>query len=470
VSFRSRLALFFVLIVIVPMLAVTFLLFRLIAQSENGKSNAAIAAQHDVATQLFREERSLAQAAIKADIQNDRVFVSSLVRGDHERASKRARQLVRSRGIERIVVVRDGRTIVQAGDTQAIAPVTRPIRAEGRSLGDLAVSVIDAPAYAERVRTIARLDVVVRDEGRVIASTLPGLDKVELPLDGGEIKLNGHEYRVVSFTDPKPFSGHRVRVSTLRAIGSTSGKIRDGRITAASILVGFFLIAIACAVLVSRMLQEQIAGFLAAARRVAAGDFSAEVAIVGRDEFAELGDEFNKMSKELKRRLGESLTDELTQLPNLRAYDQAVADEIERYKRSGAPVGLVLLDLDKFKSINDTLGHPQGDVVLQAIARALEATSREIDHPARIGGEEFVVVVPGTDLEGTYVFAERVRETIEALSIPRVDGHGTMSVTASFGVATIPESAGDAQALKQAADVALYSAKDTGRNKTVRAR
>jgi len=471
VSFRNRLALFFVLIVIVPMLAVTFLLFRLIAQSENGKSNAAISAQHDVAKQLYGEERGEAQKAIDAKIGKDDVFTSALERGDHERAAKRARQLVKFRGVARIVVVRDGHIIVRAGSARAIAPAIRPVTSStGRPLGRLEVSVVDARTYVGRVKELTGLDTVVRDGRTVLASTLPALGTREPPFDGDEISVGGRRYRTVSFNDPASFVGGHVRVSTLREVGTTSAQIRDGRITAASILVGFFLIAIACAVLVSRMLQEQIAGFLAAARRVAAGDFAAKVEIVGKDEFAELGDEFNKMSKELERRLGESLTDELTQLPNRRALDTALADEIERYKRSGAELGLVLLDLDKFKQINDEYGHPQGDLVLQEVAKVLAVTSREIDHPARFGGEEFAVVVPGTDLEGTFVFAERVRTTIEALRIRRVDGRGTLTVTASCGVATIPESAADGAAVVRAADVALYEAKNTGRNKSVRAR
>jgi len=472
VSFRNRLALFFVLIVIVPMLAVTFLVFRLIAQSENGKSNAAIQAQHDVAKQLYNAQRGLAQTAIEAEIAHDAVFTAALERGDHERAARRARQLVHFRHLAAVVLVSDGRVIVRAGRTNtAIAPAARPVQAsDGRNLGTLQVSAIDAGTYAERVKQLTGLDTVLRDGGNSLGSTLPTLGSRVIPLDGGEITVGGHDYRAVSFDDPTPFAGQHVRVSTLRAVGSTSAKIRDGRITAASILIGFFLIAIACAVLVSRMLQEQIAGFLAAARRVAAGDFSAKVAIVGSDEFADLGNEFNKMSKELERRLGESMTDELTQLPNRRALDQALTDEIERYKRSDVPLGLVLLDLDKFKSINDEYGHPQGDLVLKEVARALKVTSREIDHPARFGGEEFAVVVPGTDLEGTYVFAERVRTTIEGLRIQRVDGRGILAVTASCGVATIPESAADAGALIKAADDALYDAKRTGRNKSVRAR
>ena len=128
-----------------------------------------------------------------------------------------------------------------------------------------------------------------------------------------------------------------------------------------------------------------------------------------------------------------------------------------------------MLDLDDFKQINDTYGHQQGDVVLREVARVLEDTSREIDEPARYGGEELAVALPQTDLDGAYNLAERVREGIEALEIPRLDGRGMLKVTASLGVAALPDCAGSEQELIAAADAALYEAKHAGKNRTERA-
>jgi diguanylate cyclase (GGDEF)-like protein len=166
----------------------------------------------------------------------------------------------------------------------------------------------------------------------------------------------------------------------------------------------------------------------------------------------------------------ESLTDDLTGLSNRRAFDDAIAGEVERAKRFGSTLGLVLLDLDDFKHVNDTYGHPQGDAVLREVARVLRDSSREIDHPARYGGEEFALVLPGTDLDGAVNLADRVRERIEALSIPRLDGAGAIRVTASCGVAAVPQTAADHGALVAAADQALYQAKRSGKNKSVHAR
>ncbi|MGH2901600.1 MAG: GGDEF domain-containing protein, partial [Solirubrobacteraceae bacterium] len=166
----------------------------------------------------------------------------------------------------------------------------------------------------------------------------------------------------------------------------------------------------------------------------------------------------------------ESVTDELTGLSNRRALYDALAGEIERSRRFSSDVGFVLMDLDDFKQVNDTYGHPQGDVVLREVARVLRDSSREIDHPARYGGEELAVVLPGTDLEGAYNRAERIRQAIEQLRIPRLDGNGVLTITTSCGVAASHAGAIDGHALVQAADDALYKAKHSGKNTSVRAR
>ena len=102
-----------------------------------------------------------------------------------------------------------------------------------------------------------------------------------------------------------------------------------------------------------------------------------------------------------------------------------------------------MLDLDHFKQVNDEYGHQQGDEVLALVADVLRDFSRDIDAPARYGGEELAVVLPQTDAEGAAQLAERIREAVERLEVPRVDGEGTLRLQASFGVAALPESAVD---------------------------
>ncbi|MGZ8647810.1 MAG: sensor domain-containing diguanylate cyclase, partial [Solirubrobacteraceae bacterium] len=166
----------------------------------------------------------------------------------------------------------------------------------------------------------------------------------------------------------------------------------------------------------------------------------------------------------------QAVTDELTGLFNHRRFQEVMSTEVERARRFGQGMGLVMLDIDDFKRVNDTYGHMQGDMVLREVARVLKDSSREIDEPARYGGEEMAVALPGTDLEGAYLFAERVRRRIESLELSLIDGDGSMRVTASFGVASL---AGGSEAKKDnlvaAADAALYRAKRSGKNRTVRA-
>ena len=165
----------------------------------------------------------------------------------------------------------------------------------------------------------------------------------------------------------------------------------------------------------------------------------------------------------------QAITDELTGLANLRQMHGSLEREFERGRRFNTPVGLVLLDLDDFKAINDTYGHQQGDEVLAEVAGVLRHLSRDIDEPARYGGEELAVVLPQTDIEGAAHLAGRMREAIESLRIPRLDGAGDLRVTASVGVASVPSSASDKGSLGAAADAALYRAKRAGKNRVERA-
>jgi diguanylate cyclase (GGDEF)-like protein len=165
----------------------------------------------------------------------------------------------------------------------------------------------------------------------------------------------------------------------------------------------------------------------------------------------------------------QAVTDDLTGLANLRALMSILDREIERSHRFDTPLGLVMLDIDDFKRVNDAYGHQQGDEVLAQVAGVLRELSRDLDAPARYGGEELAVVLPQTDSEGAVLLAERMRETVEALQVPRVGGGGTISVTASFGVASVPEAALDCKSLIAAADAALYRAKGMGKNRVERA-
>lgn len=157
-----------------------------------------------------------------------------------------------------------------------------------------------------------------------------------------------------------------------------------------------------------------------------------------------------------------AVCDHLTGLHNRRAFFDAAEREIRRLKHRPRPLSLVLFDADHFKRVNDTHGHPVGDAVLCHIATTLRNGFREVDVVARIGGEEFAVLLPSTDLQGAHTVAERVCRKLAAS--PAATDAGAVACTVSAGIATMDDCGGDLAALMQRADQALYAAKAAGRN------
>jgi diguanylate cyclase (GGDEF)-like protein len=165
----------------------------------------------------------------------------------------------------------------------------------------------------------------------------------------------------------------------------------------------------------------------------------------------------------------QAVTDELTGIANARAFWSILGRESERSRRFGSPLGLIMLDIDDFKQVNDRHGHQQGDEVLAHVASVLRGLTRDIDTPARYGGEEMAVILPETDLRGAARVAERMREGVERMHVPGVGGGGSPPVTASFGVAEAADGLDSPDALVAAADAALYRAKRAGKNRVEQA-
>lgn len=166
------------------------------------------------------------------------------------------------------------------------------------------------------------------------------------------------------------------------------------------------------------------------------------------------------------RRLEEmATTDGLTGLHNKRVFLEALGRKLRAARRFGKPLSLIMTDLDKFKSVNDTHGHQVGDEVLKRFSQVLQRNAREVDMACRYGGEEFAVICEETDSEGAYMLAERIRSDMQKERFE--SEQGKFAVTCSLGVATGPGQGDDSQVLVRNADEALYEAKRSGRNQVV---
>ena len=159
-----------------------------------------------------------------------------------------------------------------------------------------------------------------------------------------------------------------------------------------------------------------------------------------------------------------AMVDGMTGLKNHRTFQQAFDTMLERASRKRDALCLILMDIDRFKQLNDTYGHPFGDEVLKRVARILGSAARKVDLAARYGGEEFTLILEDSDEDGGRQIAERIRREIELLRIPNEE-HGEVAVTISMGIASYPRDGDDKDELITHADQALYLAKQTGRNR-----
>jgi two-component system cell cycle response regulator len=158
-----------------------------------------------------------------------------------------------------------------------------------------------------------------------------------------------------------------------------------------------------------------------------------------------------------------SITDGLTGLWNYRYFTMTIGKEIERSARFGRPLALLMLDLDRFKDVNDGYGHQRGDAVLVELAARVRGQVRDVDTVARYGGEEIVVILPETDEDGARQTAERICDAVRRRPFGE-PGEGAIEVTVSIGAAVFPTHGASSSTLLRRADEALYEAKDAGRD------
>ena len=200
---------------------------------------------------------------------------------------------------------------------------------------------------------------------------------------------------------------------------------------------------------------------------IAATQAMEERAVVLESELQRSSAEVNALKTQLEDVRKESLTDGLTAVSNRKAFDQEIAAALEDARRTGKPVSLVMCDIDHFKKFNDTWGHQTGDQVLKLVAKCLSENVKGRDMVARFGGEEFVIVLRQTSLDGATLLAEQIRDYVQSKHLVKKSSGDVLGLlTVSMGVASFADFDSPAS-LIQRADVCLYRAKNTGRNRVV---
>jgi len=157
--------------------------------------------------------------------------------------------------------------------------------------------------------------------------------------------------------------------------------------------------------------------------------------------------------------------DGLTELYNHRYFHQIISTEIEREKRYRRPLSLMIIDIDNFKTCNDTYGHLVGDVVLKQVGALIKKSTRGCDFVARYGGEEFAVILPEASKQEASVVAERIRSSIEEFAFSSLSGKRMGRLTVTIGLASLPDDARDKRGLIEMADQKMYKGKDAGKNR-----
>jgi diguanylate cyclase (GGDEF)-like protein len=323
-----------------------------------------------------------------------------------------------------------------------------------------------------------RLVLLMRD-GRVITATADPF--VAMPVQ--EVRrLQQAEGAPVSFDDPNGASVvgamapiHRTGWGALADIPQSTAFAQIRRLRDATVLMVLVLLAVvgSLAYGLGLLIVRPIERLSGAARRVAGGDLEVVVPMLGSGELAQLTDMFNDMVRRLREGHAElellSVTDPLTGLANRRRLMAELEREVRRSNRLGRQFAVVMLDVDHFKSFNDTYGHPAGDEVLKRLSKALHDLVREVDTAARYGGEEFLVMLTETPAVEAERVAERIRVRLSEERFTPQGGTATVGVTVSVGVAEYPANGTSPEALIAAADQALYRAKEGGRNRVITA-
>jgi diguanylate cyclase (GGDEF)-like protein len=275
------------------------------------------------------------------------------------------------------------------------------------------------------------------------------------------LTVAGHDYETLFL--PLERTGDSLVVAVLaRSLDETMAPFRRLGTLLIALALGSLAVSFAGSILIARGITRPLRALIELTGRIEEGDYTRPVPIEATGELGELARRFNLMREGIAAREDQILRlayrDVLTDLPNRVLFNDRLNVAIEFTKRVGASLTVLIMDLDRFKTINDTLGHHTGDQVLQHVARRLASLTRKSDTTARLGGDEFAVLLSNTTAEQAKEVAEKICRTLEA---PIAIGAQSLDVRASIGVAACPAHGEDAETLLRHADAAMYAAKRT---------
>ena len=299
----------------------------------------------------------------------------------------------------------------------------------------------------------------------VHASTLPPSPRSQLVANLGGMQaaftmpLGGENYETLPSVLHRR-GGVEIAAVLQRSLKESLAPFIQLRNTLLWLALSSVLLSLLGSVFIARGIAKPIDRLAGVARRIRDGDYSQKADVVRQDEIGDLAESFNHMVEGIFERESKILRlayeDTLTGLPNRAMFNNKLAEAIEASRRSGNPVNVLILDLDRFKPINDSLGHPVGDQVLQEVSRRLQQLLRGLEMAARFGGDEFAVLLPA----GGAARAASVGQQIQrALETPIVTQGQPIDLSASIGVAAYPDHAEDVATLIRRADIAMYVAK-----------
>ena len=355
--------------------------------------------------------------------------------------------------------------------------VAVPIEAPHK-IGWLLMGFAIDTALAQEFKSLTGLDITVSNIGSAArdfatVSTLP----FDIDTELSKLPIRG----LIAANDARPLSiGDDIFLTRIKPLESRSVELyavlqkslaleMQPYYALESKLIRLFLAVLSIAVIASMYtagtMLRPVRKLAAAAQQIGEGDYQTEIDLHSNDEFGQLADTLTTMQTEISQReariFHQASHDDLTGLPNRYAAMARISAEIEAAKQDEA-FSVVTLDLTKFKQINDALGHHVGDVVLQETARRLRSRLRTTDHVCRLGGDEFLLILPGLDAEASIQLIEN--DLLGFLAAPIELDSVTVSLNCSFGVAAHPADGDSNTTLMQRSEIAMYAAKAGGTN------